>query len=70
MKRELGVLKTSDIRELTILDPGSGDTVATFDLFSVSYRAIKLRLYFVKLQEKFHQNYFYISTELSSDSFE
>ena len=43
VKKELGIRETSDIRELTILDPGSGDTVATFDLFSVSYPAIKLR---------------------------
>ena len=36
VKRELGVRETSDIREVTILDPGSGDTVATYDLYSVS----------------------------------
>ena len=34
--RELDSLESRDIRELSILDPGAGDTLATYDLFSVS----------------------------------
>lgn len=70
--RELGSLESRDIREVSILDPGAGDTVATYDLFSVS--GIYVRDYsrrgFMKLRRNSIKIIFYISTELSSDSFE
>lgn len=51
--RELGSLESRDIREVSILDPGAGDTVATYDLFSVS--GIYVRLH--EASQKLHQNY-------------
>ena len=68
--RELGSLESRDIREVSILDPGAGDTVATYDLFSVSGKYITFYVCFMKLRRNSIKIIFYISTELSSDSFE
>ena len=67
--RELGSLESRDMREVSILDPGAGDTVATYDLFSVSGKYITF-VCFMKLRRNSIKIIFYISTELSSDSFE